>query len=142
VCLQEKQQIPTLVFGLNRSGLEPMIYRTWGERTDLGCDWDIFILQYVSAFAVSAISSNWERIGKPFNPLLGETYEFDRWVRNKYDMYLLISQSHDWAIQNNTCVYGFPTDPIFLAPILILFLQIKKTINCFLEFRYFLGIRA
>lgn len=35
-------------------------------------------LQYVSAFAVSAISSNWERIGKPFNPLLGETYEFNR----------------------------------------------------------------
>ncbi|XP_055955417.1 oxysterol-binding protein-related protein 1 isoform X2 [Patella vulgata] len=35
-------------------------------------------LQYVSAFAVSAISSNWERLGKPFNPLLGETYELDR----------------------------------------------------------------
>ncbi|KAK7485627.1 hypothetical protein BaRGS_00023076 [Batillaria attramentaria] len=35
-------------------------------------------MQYVAAFAVSAVSSNWERIGKPFNPLLGETYEFDR----------------------------------------------------------------
>ncbi|XP_052761403.1 oxysterol-binding protein-related protein 1-like [Mya arenaria] len=35
-------------------------------------------LMYVSAFAVSAISSNWDRIGKPFNPLLGETYELDR----------------------------------------------------------------
>ncbi|XP_071144219.1 oxysterol-binding protein-related protein 1-like isoform X2 [Mytilus edulis] len=35
-------------------------------------------LSYVSAFAVSSISSNWERIGKPFNPLLGETYEFSR----------------------------------------------------------------
>ncbi|RUS88311.1 hypothetical protein EGW08_003949, partial [Elysia chlorotica] len=26
----------------------------------------------------SALSSNWERIGKPFNPLLGETYELNR----------------------------------------------------------------
>ncbi|KAL4218205.1 Oxysterol-binding protein-related protein 1 [Mactra antiquata] len=35
-------------------------------------------IMYVAAFAVSAISSNWDRIGKPFNPLLGETYELDR----------------------------------------------------------------
>ncbi|KAL7302309.1 hypothetical protein TKK_0004972 [Trichogramma kaykai] len=35
-------------------------------------------LQYVSAFAVSALASNWERLGKPFNPLLGETYELQR----------------------------------------------------------------
>jgi Oxysterol-binding protein len=34
--------------------------------------------QYVAAFAVSALSSNWERLGKPFNPLLGETYELER----------------------------------------------------------------
>lgn len=42
------------------------------------CDDPVDRLSYVSAFAVSAISSNWERIGKPFNPLLGETYEFNR----------------------------------------------------------------
>ena len=35
--------------------------------------------QYVAAFAVSSISSNWDRIGKPFNPLLGETYELNRY---------------------------------------------------------------
>ncbi|XP_011301089.1 oxysterol-binding protein-related protein 2 [Fopius arisanus] len=35
-------------------------------------------LQYVAAFAVSALSSNWGRLGKPFNPLLGETYELER----------------------------------------------------------------
>lgn len=35
-------------------------------------------MQYVAAFVVSSISSNWERIGKPFNPLLGETFEFER----------------------------------------------------------------
>uniref|UniRef100_A0A8C2TBW0 Oxysterol-binding protein-related protein 1 n=1 Tax=Coturnix japonica TaxID=93934 RepID=A0A8C2TBW0_COTJA len=31
--------------------------------------------QCVAAFAVSAVASQWERTGKPFNPLLGETYE-------------------------------------------------------------------
>jgi len=35
-------------------------------------------LEYVTAFAVSAAASNWERLGKPFNPLLGETYELER----------------------------------------------------------------
>ncbi|BES91879.1 Oxysterol-Hypothetical protein protein [Nesidiocoris tenuis] len=35
-------------------------------------------LQYVCAFAVSALASNWDRLGKPFNPLLGETYELER----------------------------------------------------------------
>ncbi|KAL1226515.1 Oxysterol-binding protein-related protein [Trichinella spiralis] len=29
-------------------------------------------------FAVSALASNWQRVGKPFNPILGETYELDR----------------------------------------------------------------
>lgn len=31
-----------------------------------------------TGFAVSALASNWERLGKPFNPLLGETYELER----------------------------------------------------------------
>jgi len=35
-------------------------------------------MQYVCAFAVSSISSNWDRLGKPFNSLLGETYELER----------------------------------------------------------------
>ncbi|XP_060537147.1 oxysterol-binding protein-related protein 2 [Cylas formicarius] len=35
-------------------------------------------IQYVVGFAVSALASNWERLGKPFNPLLGETYELER----------------------------------------------------------------
>ncbi|BFZ20950.1 hypothetical protein BsWGS_23989 [Bradybaena similaris] len=42
------------------------------------CDNPIERMEYVAAFAVSALSSNWGRIGKPFNPLLGETYELDR----------------------------------------------------------------
>ncbi|GFY76474.1 oxysterol-binding protein-related protein 1 [Trichonephila inaurata madagascariensis] len=32
-------------------------------------------MEYVATFAVACISSNWDRLGKPFNPLLGETYE-------------------------------------------------------------------
>ncbi|XP_056271467.1 oxysterol-binding protein-related protein 1 isoform X2 [Pseudoliparis swirei] len=35
-------------------------------------------MKYVAAFAVSAVASQWERTGKPFNPLLGETYELVR----------------------------------------------------------------
>lgn len=35
-------------------------------------------MEYIAAFAVSALASNWERLGKPFNPLLGETYELER----------------------------------------------------------------
>ncbi|CAB4004030.1 oxysterol-binding -related 1-like isoform X2, partial [Paramuricea clavata] len=35
-------------------------------------------MQYVAAFAVSATASNLHRVGKPFNPLLGETYELVR----------------------------------------------------------------
>ncbi|XP_055022375.1 oxysterol-binding protein-related protein 2b isoform X2 [Boleophthalmus pectinirostris] len=35
-------------------------------------------LQAVAAFAVSAVASQWDRTGKPFNPLLGETYELVR----------------------------------------------------------------
>uniref|UniRef100_A0AAR2J4H5 Oxysterol-binding protein n=1 Tax=Pygocentrus nattereri TaxID=42514 RepID=A0AAR2J4H5_PYGNA len=35
-------------------------------------------MQVVAAFAVSAVASQWDRTGKPFNPLLGETYELTR----------------------------------------------------------------
>lgn len=36
----------------------------------------LFCLARDVGFAVSALASNWERLGKPFNPLLGETYEY------------------------------------------------------------------
>ncbi|KAM9343472.1 oxysterol-binding protein-related protein 2-like isoform 2-T2 [Pholidichthys leucotaenia] len=35
-------------------------------------------MKVVAAFAVSAVASQWERTGKPFNPLLGETFELVR----------------------------------------------------------------
>lgn len=33
---------------------------------------------YVAAFSVSSYSTTVHRTGKPFNPLLGETFELDR----------------------------------------------------------------
>ncbi|KAK3088768.1 hypothetical protein FSP39_023560 [Pinctada imbricata] len=47
-------------------------------RKACSCQDPVERLKFVSAFAVSAISSNWERIGKPFNPLLGATFELNR----------------------------------------------------------------
>ena len=35
-------------------------------------------MEWVATFAVSALASNFERMGKPFNPMLGETYELER----------------------------------------------------------------
>jgi len=35
-------------------------------------------LEYVTTFAISALASQFERLGKPFNPLLGETFEYKR----------------------------------------------------------------
>jgi len=46
----------------------------------------IVFLQLITAFAVSANASNWERLSKPFNPLLGETYELDRLVALQHVM--------------------------------------------------------
>jgi len=42
------------------------------------CDYGY--VQLVTAFAISATASNWDRLSKPFNPLLGETYELERLV--------------------------------------------------------------
>lgn len=42
------------------------------------CTDPLLRMQSVAAFAVSAVASQWERTGKPFNPLLGETYELIR----------------------------------------------------------------
>lgn len=35
-------------------------------------------MEYVAAYAVTNISSNINRLSKPFNPLMGETYELTR----------------------------------------------------------------
>ncbi|XP_076355677.1 oxysterol-binding protein-related protein 2-like isoform X2 [Tachypleus tridentatus] len=56
---------------------EYMEYSVLLKRAD-ECDNPVDRIEYVAAFAVSALASNWERLGKPFNPLLGETYELVR----------------------------------------------------------------
>ncbi|XP_042229027.1 oxysterol-binding protein-related protein 1-like [Homarus americanus] len=56
---------------------EYMEYAWLLEKADQAQD-PIVRMQYVTAFAVSGLASNWERVGKPFNPLLGETYELQR----------------------------------------------------------------
>ena len=35
-------------------------------------------MEYVAAYAITNISANIDRLSKPFNPLLGETYELVR----------------------------------------------------------------
>ncbi|CAG9136806.1 unnamed protein product [Plutella xylostella] len=49
------------------------LLRMASEQTD-----PVARMEYIAAFAVSALASNWERLGKPFNPLLGETFELER----------------------------------------------------------------
>lgn len=44
----------------------------------------IISLQYIAAFAVATLASNSERVNKPFNPLLGETYELNLYVHCYY----------------------------------------------------------
>ena len=42
----------------------------------VSCDTTLEELTYVAAFATSCYAAN--RVNKPFNPMLGETYECDR----------------------------------------------------------------
>lgn len=49
------------------------LLRIASEQTD-----PINRMKYIASFAVSALACNWDRMGKPFNPLLGETYEIER----------------------------------------------------------------
>ncbi|ODM94390.1 Oxysterol-binding protein-related protein 1, partial [Orchesella cincta] len=63
-------------------------------------------IQKVAAFAVSALASNWQRCGKPFNPVFGETYELQR------DGYRFVSEqvSHHppisaWNAESDTFVF-------------------------------------
>ena len=42
------------------------------------CESSLEQMCYVAAFTTSSYSTTSARTGKPFNPLLGETFEFDR----------------------------------------------------------------
>eukprot|EP01135_Chromosphaera_perkinsii_P002884 Nk52_evm39s229 gene=Nk52_evmTU39s229 len=68
------------------------------------CSDPIERLMYVSAFAISTYSTTQNRLGKPFNPLLGETYEL---VREDMDVKVLCEQvSHHPPISALHCEAG------------------------------------
>lgn len=48
------------------------------------CESSLEQLCYVAAFTVSSYSTTVFRASKPFNPLLGETFELDRLEENGY----------------------------------------------------------
>ncbi|CAF3814870.1 unnamed protein product [Rotaria sordida] len=56
---------------------ENVLYSYLIDKAD-ECTDPVMRMQYVAAFAVSSIAGNIDRLSKPFNPLLGETYEFMR----------------------------------------------------------------
>ena len=45
-------------------------------------------LSYLAAFVLSAYAHTIYRVGKPFNPLLGETYECDRRSENGWRCFM------------------------------------------------------
>ncbi|XP_059580145.1 oxysterol-binding protein-related protein 1 isoform X2 [Alligator mississippiensis] len=67
-------------------------------------------MQCVAAFAVSAVASQWERTGKPFNPLLGETYEL---VRDDLGFRLLSEQVSHHPPVSAFCAEGLNNDFVF-----------------------------
>lgn len=58
----------------------------YSELLDRGakCQSSLEQLCYVAAFTVSSYSTTVHRTGKPFNPLLGETFELDRLQESGY----------------------------------------------------------
>lgn len=70
------------------------------------CENSLEQLCYVAAFTVSSYSTTVFRTSKPFNPLLGETFELDRLEENGYrslceqvkSSYLTLFLSNDWVV--------------------------------------------
>ncbi|XP_067330592.1 oxysterol-binding protein-related protein 1-like isoform X2 [Channa argus] len=69
-------------------------------------------MKCVAAFAVSAVASQWERTGKPFNPLLGETYELIRddlgfrWVSEQVSHHPPVSAFHAEGLKDDFVFHG------------------------------------
>uniref|UniRef100_A0A8C5BD81 Oxysterol-binding protein n=1 Tax=Gadus morhua TaxID=8049 RepID=A0A8C5BD81_GADMO len=69
-------------------------------------------MKCVAAFAVSAVASQWERTGKPFNPLLGETYELIRedlgfrWVSEQVSHHPPVSAFHAEGLKEDFLFHG------------------------------------
>ncbi|XP_033960293.1 oxysterol-binding protein-related protein 1-like [Pseudochaenichthys georgianus] len=69
-------------------------------------------MKCVAAFAVSAVASQWDRTGKPFNPLLGETYELIRddlgfrWVSEQISHHPPVSAFHAEGLKEDFVFHG------------------------------------
>ncbi|XP_019734742.1 oxysterol-binding protein-related protein 2-like isoform X3 [Hippocampus comes] len=69
-------------------------------------------MKCIAAFAVSAVASQWERTGKPFNPLLGETYELIRddlgfrWVSEQVSHHPPVSAFHAEGLKEDFVFHG------------------------------------
>ncbi|XP_055084380.1 oxysterol-binding protein-related protein 1-like isoform X3 [Periophthalmus magnuspinnatus] len=69
-------------------------------------------MKCVAAFAVSAVASQWERTGKPFNPLLGETYELIRedlgfrWMSEQVSHHPPVSAFHAEGLREDFVFHG------------------------------------
>ncbi|KAM7379374.1 hypothetical protein PAMP_004932 [Pampus punctatissimus] len=69
-------------------------------------------MKCVAAFAVSAVASQWERTGKPFNPLLGETYELIRddlgfrWISEQVSHHPPVSAFHAEGLKEDFVFHG------------------------------------
>ncbi|XP_035025880.1 oxysterol-binding protein-related protein 1 isoform X1 [Hippoglossus stenolepis] len=69
-------------------------------------------MKCVAAFAVSAVASQWERTGKPFNPLLGETFELIRdelgfrWVSEQVSHHPPVSAFHAEGLKEDFVFHG------------------------------------
>ncbi|XP_062338482.1 oxysterol-binding protein-related protein 1 isoform X2 [Osmerus eperlanus] len=69
-------------------------------------------MKCVAAFAVSAVASQWERTGKPFNPLLGETYELIRedlgfrWMSEQVSHHPPVSAFHAEGLKEDFLFHG------------------------------------
>lgn len=76
-------------------------------------------LAYVAAFTVSSYSTTTTRTLKPFNPLLGETYECDR--RSDFGWRSLAEQVRSCVIWES-----FETESLVISILLALFMQILQ----------------
>ncbi|XP_023930845.1 oxysterol-binding protein 1 isoform X2 [Lingula anatina] len=109
--------------------------------TAAACEDSCEQLAYVAAFTISAYATTSFRTGKPFNPLLGETYECDR--RDDYGWRVISEQvSHhpptaamyaegrDWALwQEFTMSSKFRGKYLAITPLGIAHLRFNKSGN-------------
>uniref|UniRef100_A0AAY4CQZ0 Oxysterol-binding protein n=1 Tax=Denticeps clupeoides TaxID=299321 RepID=A0AAY4CQZ0_9TELE len=69
-------------------------------------------MKCIASFAVSAVASQWERTGKPFNPLLGETFEVVRddlgfrWMSEQVSHHPPVSAFHAEGVNSDFVFHG------------------------------------